>query len=69
MRQRVAIEYDGLAVHGTQEAFFRDRARDADFQFAHWLVFRLTGRTLYSASPRTAFLADLRRCLDARRIP
>lgn len=68
LRQRVAIEYDGLAVHATQEAFFRDRERDADFQFADWLVFRLTARTLYSASRWTAFMTDLRRCLSTRRV-
>jgi very-short-patch-repair endonuclease len=67
LSRRLAIEYDGLDVHATREAFFRDRERDIDFQLAGWLVLRLTKRTLYEPARMGAFLSGLRRCLDARR--
>ena len=67
LAQRVAIEYDGMAVHGTQDAFFHDRERDIDLQLAGWLVLRLTHRTLYDVQRLEVFLQQLRRCLDDRR--
>lgn len=66
LAHRIAIEYDGLAVHGTQEAFFRDRERDIDLQLAGWLVLRLTRRTLYDAARLNAFLQQLRDHLKRR---
>jgi very-short-patch-repair endonuclease len=44
-RERVAIEFDGWAVHGDRLAFDRDRERDNVLQAAGWQVFRFTSRS------------------------
>jgi very-short-patch-repair endonuclease len=44
--QRLVIECDGFAAHGTREAFERDRARDRALQVAGWRVVRITWRQL-----------------------
>ena len=44
--QRLVVELDGFAVHGTRAAFERDRARDRALQVAGWRVVRITWRQL-----------------------
>jgi very-short-patch-repair endonuclease len=44
--QRLVIEVDGFAVHGTRVAFERDRRRDARLLLAGYRVIRLTWRQL-----------------------
>ena len=60
---RLIVELDGHAVHGTREAFERDRERDRLLQAAGWRVIRVTWRQL-SADP-AAVAADLRMLLAA----
>jgi very-short-patch-repair endonuclease len=59
--QRVIVELDGRAVHGTRRAFERDRERDRLLQVAGWRVVRITWRQLRDDAP--AVLADLRTLL------
>jgi very-short-patch-repair endonuclease len=44
--QRVIVEVDGFAYHGTREAFERDRVRDAELQAAGYRVVRVTWRMI-----------------------
>jgi predicted transcriptional regulator of viral defense system len=44
--QRVIVECDSFATHGTREAFERDRAKDRALQAAGWRVVRVTWRQL-----------------------
>lgn len=44
--QRLIVECDGFATHGTREAFERDRAKDRALQVAGWRVVRITWRQL-----------------------
>ena len=44
--QRLVVECDGFAAHGTREAFERDRARDRELVVAGWRVVRITWRQL-----------------------
>ncbi len=44
--QRLIVETDGRATHGTAAAFERDRARDAQLMAAGYRVVRYTGRRL-----------------------
>ena len=44
--QRLIVECDGFAAHGTRKAFERDRARDRALVVAGWRVIRLTWRQL-----------------------
>jgi len=44
--QRLVVEVDGFAVHGTRVAFERDRRRDARLLLAGYRVIRLTWRQL-----------------------
>jgi very-short-patch-repair endonuclease len=41
-QQRLIVEIDGFATHGTAVAFAADRARDAALQAAGWRVLRFT---------------------------
>jgi very-short-patch-repair endonuclease len=44
--ERLVVELDGFAAHGTRAAFERDRARDRALQVAGWRVIRITWRQL-----------------------
>lgn len=44
--QRLVVECDGWAAHGTRKAFEEDRARDRALQVAGWRVVRITWRKL-----------------------
>jgi very-short-patch-repair endonuclease len=44
--QRLIVECDGFATHGTREAFERDRAKDRALQVAGRRVLRITWRQL-----------------------
>ena len=44
--ERLIVECDGFAAHGTREAFERDRERDRALQVAGWRVVRITWRQL-----------------------
>ena len=45
--QRVVVEVDGYASHGTRAAFERDRARDRRLHAEGWRVVRITWRQLH----------------------
>jgi len=59
--QRLIVELDGRATHGTARAFEGDRARDRLLQVDGWRVVRITWRQLRDDAP--AVVADLRRLL------
>lgn len=59
--QRVIVELDGRATHGTRRAFERDRERDRLLQSEGWRVLRITWRQLRDDAP--AVIEDLRRVL------
>ena len=44
--QRLVVEVDGFAFHGTRAAFERDRRRDAELQALGYRVLRITWRQL-----------------------
>src|SRR3954447_861557 len=44
--QRLIVECDGFATHGTRKAFEADRARDRELIVAGWRVVRVTWRQL-----------------------
>ena len=44
--QRLVVECDSFATHGTRAAFERDRAKDRALQAAGWRVIRVTWRQL-----------------------
>jgi very-short-patch-repair endonuclease len=44
--QRLIVECDGFAAHGTRKAFEEYRARDRALQVAGWRVIRITWRQL-----------------------
>jgi very-short-patch-repair endonuclease len=59
--QRLIVELDGRATHGTARAFEGDRERDRLLQVDGWRVVRITWRQLRDDAP--AVVADLRRLL------
>jgi very-short-patch-repair endonuclease len=59
--QRLVVELDGRATHGTARAFEKDRERDRLLQADDWRVVRVTWRQLRDDAP--AVIADLRRLL------
>jgi hypothetical protein len=61
VEQRLIIELDGRAVHGTRRAFERDRRKDRLLQADGWRVVRITWRQLRDDG--AAVIADLRRIL------
>lgn len=63
--QRLIVELDGQAVHGTATAFERDRRKDRILMTGGWRVMRVTWRQLHGEPD--AVIADLRRAL--RRLP
>jgi hypothetical protein len=62
-KQRLIVELDGRATHGTPKAFESDRARDRALQVAGWRVVRITWRQLYKEPEQLA--RDLRALLAA----
>lgn len=44
--EKLVVELDGFATHGTRKAFEADRARDRALQVAGWRVVRITWRQL-----------------------
>jgi len=62
--ERVAVELDGHATHGTRSGFERDRARDRALQVAGWRVVRITWRQFQRE--RDLIARDLRALLAAK---
>ena len=60
--QRLVVEVDGYAFHGSRHAFERDRRRDADLVAAGYRVVRITWRQL--AEEPMAVVARLARLLE-----
>jgi very-short-patch-repair endonuclease len=60
--QRLIIELDGRAVHGTRRAFERDREKDRLLVADGWRVVRITWRQLQDDAE--AVVGDLRRLLS-----
>jgi very-short-patch-repair endonuclease len=60
-RERLIVELDGRAVHGTRQAFEADRERDRLLMVGGWRVIRVTWRQLRDERARIA--ADLRTAL------
>ncbi|HEX3243189.1 MAG TPA: DUF559 domain-containing protein [Solirubrobacterales bacterium] len=60
--QKVIVELDGRAAHGTRSAFERDRERDRLLLLAGWRVVRITWRQLRDTPELIA--ADLRELLE-----
>lgn len=63
--ERLIVELDGFAFHGSADAYERDRARDRALSVAGWRVVRVTWRQLHDAPG--ALAADLHRLLTAPR--
>ena len=53
-RQRLIVELDGHAAHGTRHSFENDRERDRVLQAAGWTVVRVTWRQLHEAGAAVA---------------
>lgn len=67
MREKVALEYDGLEEHSSVAAFHSDRQRDIKFQFrAGWMVARITSEVLYDGAALSQFMLELRAELRSR---
>jgi very-short-patch-repair endonuclease len=60
-RERLIVELDGRAVHGTRKAFEADRERDRILMSDGWRVIRITWRQLCGQPPAVA--EDLRKAL------
>lgn len=63
-RERLVVELDGRAAHGTKKAFEDDRERDRLLIADGWRVMRITWRQLKTHGDSIA--SDLRRALGAR---
>lgn len=63
-RERLVVELDGRATHGTKAAFEDDRERDRLLVADGWRVMRITWRQLRAQQDSIA--SDLRQALDAR---
>lgn len=64
--QRVAVELDGHAVHGTRRAFEADRERDRVLLAEGWRPMRVTWRQLQDEPE--VIVSDLRRLLGSRAV-
>jgi very-short-patch-repair endonuclease len=62
---RVAVEYDGRAVHERQDVFDRDRRRQNELVRAGWTVLRFTSADLRGGG--AAAVAEVRAVLSAAR--
>lgn len=62
--ERLVVEVDGYAFHGTRAAFERDRVRDAELQAAGFAVLRVTWRQLHDTPEAT--VASIARLLARR---
>jgi very-short-patch-repair endonuclease len=62
--ERLVVEVDGYAFHGTRMAFERDRLRDADLQARGLAVVRVTWRQIVDAPAAT--VARIARVVGAR---
>ena len=67
LREKVALEYDGMLAHSGEAAFHHDRERMCGMQFADWQVYPITKETLYDSAALAAFLGRLRAKLRERR--
>ncbi len=63
-RERLIVELDSRAVHGTRKAFESDRERDRLLMVDGWRVMRITWRQLQTQ--RNAIASDLRKALASR---
>lgn len=63
-RERVVVEVDGWAAHGTREAFEADRRRQNALVTAGYLVLRFTWRDL--TEREADVVREIRRALDRR---
>jgi very-short-patch-repair endonuclease len=63
--ERLIVELDGRAVHGTTKAFEADRERDRLLLIDGWRVMRITWRQL--RDQQTTIAADLRKALARAR--
>jgi len=63
--QRLIVELDGRAVHGTHRAFESDRERDRMLTAGGWRVMRITWRHLRNQAPAVA--TDLHKALTPGR--
>jgi very-short-patch-repair endonuclease len=63
-RERLVVELDGRATHGTKKAFEDDRERDRLLVADGWRVMRITWRQL--KAQRDSIASDLRQALGAR---
>jgi very-short-patch-repair endonuclease len=63
-KERLIVELDGRAAHGTRKAFESDRERDRLLMVDGWLVMRITWRQL--RTQQSAIASDLRRALASR---
>ena len=52
--ERLVVELDGYAFHGTRAAFERDRIRDTALQVAGYRVLRISDRRLVDAPEAVA---------------
>jgi very-short-patch-repair endonuclease len=63
-RERLIVELDSRAVHGTRQAFESDRERDRRLMLDGWRVMRITWRQLQTQ--RSAIASDIRKALASR---
>jgi very-short-patch-repair endonuclease len=68
-KQRLVVECDGWAAHGTRKAFEDDRARDRALQVAGWRVVRITWRQLTTEADTIARQLEILLATDSQRTP
>jgi very-short-patch-repair endonuclease len=67
--QRLIVECDGWAAHGTRKAFEDDRARDRALVVAGWRVVRITWRQLTTEPDTIARQLEALLATDSQRTP